>query len=248
MRFSDDPSGQAVTGAGQHFDVIGFDADDTLWHSEDTFVAAEQQYVELVAPYTADGVDIGDALRATERQHVPISGYGVKAFTLSMVECAVTVTQGAVPSAVIGRIGGLGMAMLTEPVRLLPNVAEVLADVGADHRLVLVTKGDLVHQWRKLDRSGLTHHFAHIDVVREKDEATYLRVLNDVDVAPDRFCMVGNSVRSDVLPVLAIGGHAVHIEYQYTWEHELVDHNESVVTAGSIAEVPALVRSLPCRR
>jgi putative hydrolase of the HAD superfamily len=224
------------------FDVIGFDADDTLWHSEDSFTTVEQQYVDLVMPYTADGVDVRAALRATERQHVPISGYGVKAFTLSMVECAVTVTEGAVPASVIGDVVRLGMAMLTEPVRLLPGVPGVLADLAQDHRLVLITKGDLVHQWRKLDNSGITHHFAHIDVVMEKDEATYRRVLKDVDVAPERFCMVGNSVRSDVLPVLALGGHAVHIEYQYTWEHELVEHEEDVVTAASILDVPTLVR------
>lgn len=232
-----------MTASGQRrFDVIGFDADDTLWHSEDSFYAVERQYVELVTPHTADGVDVAAALRATERRHVPISGYGVKAFTLSMVECAVTVTQGIVPASVIGDIVALGMAMLTEPVRLLPDVADVLADVGSDHRLVLVTKGDLVHQWRKLEMSGLAHHFAHIDVVMEKDEATYRRVLADVDAEPDRFCMVGNSVRSDVLPVLAIGGHAVHIEYEYTWEHELVEHDTAVVTAASILDVPALVR------
>jgi putative hydrolase of the HAD superfamily len=224
------------------FDVIGFDADDTLWHSEDSFIAVEQQYVDLLSPYTPDGVDVRAALRATEREHVPISGYGVKAFTLSMVESAVTVTQGAVPAAVIGDVVRLGMAMLTEPVRLLPGVPEVLADLAEDHRLVLITKGDLVHQWRKLDNSGITHHFAHIDVVTEKDEATYRRVLEDVDVTPERFCMVGNSVRSDVLPVLGLGGHAVHIEYQYTWEHELVEHAEAVVTASSILDVPALVR------
>lgn len=227
---------------GRRFDVVGFDADDTLWHSEDSFVAVEERFVDMLTPYAADGVDIRAALRATERMHMPISGYGVKAFTLSMVECAVTVTQGAVPSTVVGDVVRLGMAMLTEPVRLLPGVTEVLADLAQDHRLVLITKGDLVHQWRKLDNSGITHHFDHIEVVMEKDEATYRRVLKEAGVAPDRFCMVGNSVRSDVLPVLAIGGHAVHIEYQYTWEHELVEHEEAVETAASILDVPALVR------
>jgi putative hydrolase of the HAD superfamily len=224
------------------FDVVAFDADDTLWHSEDSFHAVERRYVELLAPYTPDGVDVREALRATERQHVPISGYGVKAFTLSMVECAVTATGGAVPSTVVGDIARLGMAMLTEPVRLLPGVPEVLADLTEDHRLVVITKGDLVHQWRKLDNSGITHFFEHIEVVMEKDEATYRRVLKDVAVAAERFCMVGNSVRSDILPVLAIGGHAVHIEYEYTWEHELVEHEEDVETATSILDVPALVR------
>ena len=231
-----------MRGAEPRYDVIGFDADDTLWHSEDSFIDVEQRYVDLLSPYAAEGVDVRAALRATERDHVPISGYGVKAFTLSMVESAVTASQGVVPSTVIGDIVRLGMAMLTEPVRLLPGVTEVLADLAQDHRLVLITKGDLVHQWRKLDNSGITHHFAHIDVVTEKDEATYRRVLKDVGVAPERFCMVGNSVRSDVLPVLALGGHAVHIEYQYTWEHELVEHDEAVVTATSILDVPTLVR------
>lgn len=226
----------------RRFDVVGFDADDTLWHSEDSFYSVERRFVELLTPHIGDGVDVRAALRATERRHVPISGYGVKAFTLSMVECAVTVTRGAVPGTVIGDVVSLGMAMLTEPVRLLPDVAEVLADVGSDHRLVLITKGDLVHQWRKLEMSGLAHHFVHIDVVMEKDEATYRRVLTDVDSEPERFCMVGNSMRSDVLPVLAIGGHAVHIEYEYTWEHEIVEHTAAVVSAASILEVPALLR------
>lgn len=228
--------------APRPFDVVGFDADDTLWHSEDSFVAVERRFVELVELHVAGGVDVRAGLRATERRHVPISGYGVKAFTLSMVECAVTLTGGAVPGTVVGDIVALGLAMLTEPVRLLDHVADVLADVGSDHRMVLITKGDLVHQWRKLEMSGLAHHFEHIDVVMEKDEATYRRVLADVDTPPERFCMVGNSVRSDVLPVLAIGGHAVHIEYEHTWEHELVEGHADVVTAVSILDVPGLVR------
>ena len=231
-----------MSGPARRFDVVGFDADDTLWHSEDSFHAVEQRYVDLLAPYTPNGVDIRSSLRATEREHVPISGYGVKAFTLSMVECAVAATNGAVPAAVVGDIVRLGMAMLTEPVRLLAGVPEVLADLTQDHRLVLVTKGDLVHQWRKLDQSGITHFFEHVEVVMEKDEAMYRRVLKDVGVAPERFCMVGNSVRSDILPVLAIGGHAVHIEYQYTWEHELVEHEQDVETATSILDVPGLLR------
>jgi putative hydrolase of the HAD superfamily len=224
------------------FELIGLDADDTLWHSEDSFLEVENRYVDLLAPYVADGVDIRGALRATEQRHLPISGYGVKAFTLSLVECAVTVTQGKVPAPVVGDVLALGMGMLTEPVRLLDGVAEVLADLGRDHRLVLITKGDLVHQTRKLEESGLSHHFSHIDIVMEKDEATYRRILTDLDVAPPRFCMIGNSVRSDVLPVLAIGGAAVHVAYHITWEHELVDHDGSVVAADTLRDVPALIR------
>jgi putative hydrolase of the HAD superfamily len=228
--------------AMRRFDVIGVDADDTLWHSEDSFHDVERRYVELLKPFVAEGVDIRGALRATEQRHLPISGYGVKAFTLSLVECAVTVSQGAVPATVIGDALALGMGMLTEPVRLLDGVAEVLADLGRDHRLVLITKGDLVHQSRKLESSGLAHHFSHIDIVMEKDEATYRRILDDLDVEPERFCMIGNSVRSDVLPVLAIGGAAVHVAYHVTWEHELVDHDGSIVAADTLGEVPALLR------
>jgi putative hydrolase of the HAD superfamily len=224
-------------------EVVGFDADDTLWHSEDSFYDVEQRYTELLTPYVPEGIDVRGALRATERRHVPISGYGVKAFTLSMVECAVSITEGRVPALVIGDIVAMGMAMLTEPVRLIPGVPEVLADLGRDHRLVLITKGDLIHQWRKVEMSGLEHHFDQVEVVMEKDELVYSRVLREVRVEPPRFCMIGNSVRSDVLPVLAIGGSAIHVPYQYTWDHELAEHDGSVVTAATIAEVPPLVRA-----
>ena len=227
------------------FEVIGLDADDTLWHSEDSFHAVERRFVELVAPFVADGIDIGDALRATEQRHLPISGYGVKAFTLSLVECAITVSQGAVPADVIGEVLRLGMGMLLEPVRLMDGVAEVLEDLGRDHRLVLITKGDLVHQSRKLESSGLAHHFTHIDIVMEKDEATYRRILDDLGVLPQRFCMIGNSVRSDVLPVLAIGAAAVHVAYHVTWAHELVDHDGSIVTAETLRDVPAACSAAP---
>lgn len=223
---------------------MGFDADDTLWHSEDSFHEVERRYVELLAPFVAEGIDVADALRATERRHVPISGYGVKAFTLSMVECAVNVTSATVPASVVGEIVEMGMDMLTEPVRLIDGVPEVLADLGREYRLVLVTKGDLIHQTRKVEMSGLAHHFDQIEVVMEKDEAVYARVLRDVRVEPDRFCMIGNSVRSDILPVLALGGAAIHVPYRYTWIHEVAEHDGSVVTAPSIVEVPALVRGL----
>lgn len=224
------------------FDVVGFDADDTLWHSEDTFHAVEARFVELVAPHAPDGVDVAAALRAMERTQLPIAGYGVKAFTLSMVHAAIAVTDATVPAAVIGSLLDAGMAMLTETVRVLPHVPEVLADVGRDHRLVLITKGDLVHQDRKVTTSGLAHHFDLVEIVLEKDADTYARVLDQLGVAPERFCMVGNSVRSDVLPVLALGAHAVHVPYPLLWEHEHVDHDEDLDQLESIAELPSRLR------
>ena len=222
------------------FDVIAFDADDTLWRSEDSFAHAEHRFTELLGPYVPDGVDLDAALRATEKADLSISGYGVKAFTLSMVRSAIEVTEGRVPASVIGELVDLGRDMLTEQVHLLPHVPEVLAAVSPEVRTVLITKGDLVHQTRKVTTSGIEHHFADIEIVLEKDPATYTKILRRLGVAAERFCMIGNSVRSDVLPVMAIGGHAVHVPYHITWELELADgHGQDVVELASIADVPA---------
>ena len=221
------------------FDVVAFDADDTLWRSEDSFTYAEQRFVDLVSPYAAVGVDVGGALKAVERADLSVTGYGVKAFTLSMVRAAITVTDGRIPSAVVGELADLGRAMLLEDVHLLPDVSEVLGTVSPRVRTVLITKGDLVHQTRKVTTSGIEHHFAAIEIVLEKDPDTYAKILRRLDVAPERFLMIGNSVRSDVLPVLALGGHAIHVPYHITWEHERVDHHdEDVVELASIADVP----------
>ncbi len=225
---------------GDAFDVVGFDADDTLWKSEDYFQAAEDMYAELVGPHTPDGVDALDALHAIELDNVPISGYGVKAFALSMVQAAVTATGGRVPASVLGRIVDHAHEMLMDPVELLDGVPETLAAVGRTHRLVLITKGDLVHQIRKVRTSGLEHHFEHIEVVLEKDVDTYRRVLDEWGIEPARFCFVGNSVRSDVLPIIELGGTGVHVPYHVTWGHELVhDHDGGFAELASISDVPA---------
>lgn len=226
------------------FEVVAFDADDTLWHSEDSFVGTEEWLIEALTPYVPDGVDVRAALRETERAHIPVSGYGVKAYTLSMVTVAIAVTNGEIPATLCGEIVERGLDMLMEPVRLLDHVPEVLAEVGRDHRLALVTKGDLVHQWRKVRTSGLAHHFELIEVVMEKDVETYDRIVRLLDVDPARFCMVGNSVPSDVLPVLALGGHAVHVPYHVTWDHELADHDQDLDELGSIKDLPELLRRL----
>lgn len=221
------------------FDVVAFDADDTLWRSEDSFRYAERRFVELVSPHVPVGVDVEAALRAVERADISVTGYGVKAFTLSMVRAAITVTDGRVPSLVVGELADLGRSMLLDDVHLLPHVPEVLAAVSPAVRTVLVTKGDLVHQTRKVTTSGIEHHFTDIDIVLEKDPGTYSKIVRRLGVDPDRFLMIGNSVRSDVLPVLAIGGHAIHVPYHITWEHERVDdHGQDVVELASIADVP----------
>lgn len=225
------------------FDLVAFDADDTLWHSEDGFSAAERRFVELVSPYAQPGIDVKAALTATERANLGAYGYGVKAFGLSAVEAAITVSAGAVPTRVLTELLAAVRAQLTDPVRLLPGVAAVLAEVAARYPLALITKGDLIHQTHKIETSGLAHHFTHVEVVLEKDPATYARLFRRIGVVAERVVMIGNSVRSDVLPVLALGGTAIHVPYPLLWELEHVDHDEHVIELASITDVPAWLRA-----
>jgi putative hydrolase of the HAD superfamily len=221
------------------FDVIGFDADDTLWHSEDGFRANEKRFVELITPFAPDGVEVKAALTATERKNLAAFGYGVKSFGLSMVEAAVTISGGQVPSTVVAEMVEMVRAQLEEPVRLLDHVPEVLAAVGSTRRMILITKGDLIHQTHKVTTSGLAHHFEQVEIVLEKDPETYAGLLARHDIDPTRFCMVGNSVRSDILPVLSLGGHGVHIPYPILWDLEHVEHDEHFVELASLADLPA---------
>lgn len=175
---------------------------------------------------------------ATERRNLELFGYGIKGFTLSMIETAVEVSGGRVDGEAVGRLLALGKEMLAHPVDLIDGAAETVRALAVSHRLVLVTKGDLIHQEQKVARSGLAEHFERVEIVSEKDEATYAAILGRMGVAPERFCMVGNSVRSDVLPVLAIGGHAVHVPYAITWHHEVVDgHDGAFPVLASLADV-----------
>jgi putative hydrolase of the HAD superfamily len=213
----------------EHFDAIGFDADDTLWFSEDTFRHNENRFVDLVSPYAPTGIDIKSALVATERANISTYGYGVKSFGLSAIEAAISITNGTVPVDVLQEILRGVREHLTEPVRLFAGVADVLSKVAQTHRVVLITKGDLVHQTRKVETSGLAHYFDHVEIVLEKDPATYRRVLSSLDIDPHHFCMVGNSLHSDIMPILAIGGFGAYVPYEILWE---LDQSESVPTAG----------------
>lgn len=222
------------------YDVVAFDADDTLWQCEDQFRASEARFAELVGPFAPTGIDVLDALHAVERLDIASQGYGVKAFALSMVRAAISMTDGAVSTEVIRELVDLSRSMLVAPVHLLDHVPQVLDQVGQHTRLALITKGDLVHQTRKITTSGLEHHFADVEVVLEKDPAMYERVVHRLGVSPDRFLMIGNSVKSDVLPVMEIGGDAIHVPYHITWDLERVDdHREDVIELESIADVPA---------
>ena len=205
------------------FDVVAFDADDTLWFSEDSFRKYENQFVDVLSSYVSEGTDIKAALVATERSNIEAYGYGVKSFGLSAMEAAITLTNGKILASDLQHILRGVREHLTEPVRVFDGVADVLSRVSSQFRTILITKGDLAHQTRKVETSGLSHHFDHVEIVLEKNPATYSHVLKSLDINPQRFCMVGNSLKSDILPVLAIGGFGVYVPYEILWE---LDHAE----------------------
>jgi putative hydrolase of the HAD superfamily len=240
-----------VTNAGSAsgIEVVAFDGDDTLWHSESHFVDAHQQFCDLLDPYVDDPQLIDDQVVATERTNLALYGYGSKAFTLSLIETAITLTEGRITASEISAILELGKRLLDHPIELLDGVADVVDELAATgRRLIVVTKGDLFHQEAKVAGSGLAERFDRVEIVSEKDVPTYRRVMAAAEVEPGNFLMIGNSVRSDVLPVVELGGHAAHLPYTYTWEVEMVpdangaDHGYHELT--SVREVPGLVASL----
>lgn len=202
--------------------IIGFDADDTLWHNESIFDRAQQHYRVLLAKYHP-AAEVDRVLFQTEMRNLPLYGYGVKGFMLSASETAIELTKGAISAQEIREILALGQEMLAHPVELLPGVAEIVPALARDYRLLLITKGDLHHQERKIAESRLAPHFSAIEILSEKDGATYERVLRRHGVAHDEFVMVGNSLKSDILPVLELGGAGVHVPYHITWQHEHVE-------------------------
>jgi putative hydrolase of the HAD superfamily len=223
-----------------HTLTVGIDADDTLWHSEDGFEDTIAAYIELLVDR---GVDhsrehIRTVLDRTESTNLALLGYGVKAYTISMVEAAVVLGGAAIAPNVVNEVIELGKNLLNRPVELLPGVAETLPLLAGGYPLILITKGDLLHQERKVHESGLADHFQAIEVVSEKDPASYTRLLREHRIDPATFVMVGNSVKSDVLPVLAIGGRAVHIPYHLTWAHERAEHDGTVPELAAFADLP----------
>ena len=242
-------SGSGSVG-GNGIEVVAFDGDDTLWHSESHFVDAHARFVALVSPYVdGDPSVIDERVVATERANLAIYGYGAKAFTLSLIESAIELTGGRVTSAEISAILDLGKRLLDHPVELLDGVQEVVARLADDgYRLIVVTKGDLFHQEAKVAGSGLADRFSRVEIVSEKDVSTYRRVMGEASVAPENFLMVGNSVRSDILPVIELGGHAAHLPYTYTWELEHVADSDAERMGfhelTSIRQVPELLERL----
>lgn len=229
--------------------MIGFDADDTLWHSEGYYQAANASFAEIVGRY----VDLGDSgvhqrMLATERRNLALFGYGAKGMTLSMVETAIAITGQRISAADIHRLVETGKGVLQHPVELLPGIREAVEAVARDCPVVLITKGDLFHQEKKVAQSGLAGLFRRIEIVSEKNESTYRRLLEEFHCEPAQFLMVGNSMRSDIEPVVRLGGWGVHVPYHVTWSHEL-EHgldaaHPRVHGVASAAQIPDAVARL----
>ena len=227
--------------------LVAFDADDTLWHNEPLFRDTEARFRRLLRRHVDEPV-IEQRLYETEIRNLRHYGYGVKGFTLSMVETAIELTDGRIAGREIEEILRMGREMLMAPVRLLDGAPDVIARLAERHELMLLTKGDLLDQETKLARSGLGDFFTHVEVVSRKDRDIYERVLSRHGVEPPAFAMVGNSLRSDILPVLEMGGHAVHVPYRVTWQHEEVDARRlerwEFTAVTGLDEVPEALRRL----
>ncbi len=233
--------------------LIGFDGDDTLWHSEGYYRASHAAFETIVGKY----VDLADAnlhqrLLETERRNIALFGYGAKGMTLSMLEAAYAVTDERISAADLHRIIALGKEVMAHPVELLPGIRDAVASVAHHYPVVLITKGDLFHQESKVAASGLTELFRRIEIVSEKDARAYSRVLNEFGVEPSAFAMVGNSLRSDIEPVVRLGGWGVHLPYAVTWAHEQEhglepEHEPRVIRVDAPATIPKALAALQAR-
>lgn len=228
----------------KHIKVIGFDADDTLWVNETYFRDAELEFAKLMAPYeTANKID--QELFKKEMENLPLYGYGIKGFVLSMVEMAMEISNHTVSNQTITKILNIGKDMLNAPVDLLDGVEAVLGQLSKDYKLIVLTKGDLLDQERKLEKSNLTPYFHHIEVMSDKQDLNYSKVLDHLDIKPSAFLMIGNSLKSDILPLINIGAEAIHIPFHTTWLHEQVGveetKNKAYKTITSLSELKMLL-------
>lgn len=202
--------------------IIAFDADDTLWANESNFQEIEVEYCKLLADYLP-AEELSKELFNTEMQNLSIYGFGIKSFTLSMIETALRVSANRISPQLIEQIIGFGKTLLNMPVELLPDVKNVLTTLNGKYKLIVVTKGDLLDQERKLQRSGLQKYFDHVEIMSDKQVQDYKRLLDQLACEPHEFLMIGNSMKSDILPVLEVGGYAAYIPFHITWAHEEVE-------------------------
>lgn len=230
----------------KHITTIGLDADDTLWHNERFFSLTQARFTELLADHAEPG-HLAERLEAAERRNLGHYGFGVKGFVLSMIETAIEVTEGRVPGAVIAEILAAGRDMLAHPVEPYPGVEETLSALTGSHTLILITRGDLFDQERKLQASGLARYFDAIEIVSDKTAPVYRRIFSRHGEGPHRAMMIGNSMRADVIPALEAGAWGVHVPSEHIWALDLHDDPEDQSQFrrfASIREVPELVREI----
>lgn len=227
--------------------TVAFDADDTLWHNERIFISTKEKFTAMLADFH-DRNYIERHLDITETKNIKHFGYGIKGFTLSMIETACELTEGRVTGDRIRQIVNLAKEMLAAPIDVLPGVRETINELSGKYRLMVVTKGDLLDQETKLARSGLGDYFSAFEIVPRKDAKTYKYVMRRHSIDPEKFVMVGNSLKSDILPVLEAGGNAVFVPYETEWFHERVEPDElkgkEFPTIRSMNELPALLDSI----
>ncbi len=227
--------------------VIGFDADDTLWHNESYYVQAQTRFIGVLSNYL-DPQGIEEKLFLIEIGNLKHFGYGIKAFTLSMIETAVELTAGRITGKDIQSIISIAKDMLSRDVELLDDAAQIVKDLSKRYRLLLITKGDLLEQERKIGLSGLAPYFWGIDIISDKTRDQYQRLMGKYRIKPDHFLMIGNSLRSDIIPVLEMGGSAVYIPYVDTWSHEVADlppqGNLRYYELKALANLPDLLKTL----
>lgn len=227
--------------------MLAFDGDDTLWHNESRFHLTQTALRDLVRRHVPDA-DVDNHLFEVEMRNLNLYGYGVKSFTLSMLETAIQLTDGRIPATDLQVILGWGKRMLTEPTELLDGVKEMLLDLSSRYSLLLITKGDLFDQESKLARSGLAELFSGVEILSDKTVDSYRSLLKRRDIKPDEFLMVGNSLRSDIAPVVALGARGVHIPYHVTWNHEQMRDESLPATGwhrlGGIGELAGLLDTI----
>ena len=230
----------------QDIKVVALDADDTLWVNEPLFHEAQYRFGEIVSEWIAVE-DVMDEHYRTEVQNIPAFGYGIKGFTLSLIETALRVSDRKVSAEQIVQIIQIGRDLIHHPVELIDGVQETLDSLSESYRLILATKGDLLDQERKLERSGLSSYFHHVEVMSDKSESSYRKLLKHLDIAVEQFLMIGNSVRSDIDPVLRVGGYAIHVPFEVEWMHERVeDFDESHSNFRRVQKLSEVCEFLDC--
>ncbi|QOW23416.1 HAD family hydrolase [Novilysobacter avium] len=237
--------------------MVGFDADDTLWRSQDYFDEAQEAFEQILAPWAdLDRPGARDRLYQVESGNIGVFGYGVKGMVLSMLEAAIELSDARISATDLQRILGLGKELLRHPVELLPGIAEAVEAIAREHPVVMITKGDLFHQESKVRDCGMADLFGRIEIVSEKDPATYRRLLAEFGLQAPQFLMIGNSLRSDILPVLALGGWGIHVPYHSTWVHERAapvpegerrfrQVNTAAALPAAVAELAAVAQRAP---